>query len=468
MKKLNNIERNHPLYILKQTVNGIFKQIVFIILAFTYLNKNVGAFFSILIIAAFIIICIGYGVLVWRKTTFYFSDNSIYYQHGILNIKKREIPIDKITTIDNSQGLFERIFNLSNIKVDTENVKAEKSEMNLTLSKEKAEILSKKLLNKDKDIGDNVDESIQYNSYSLSFKDLILYSIVSNSVFQGVIVVFAIYNYLDDIKDLTSFDGMEYINRYQFNGYVLAILVVSAFLICLIISFVKNCIKYSYYTVYVDNDKINISHGLVSKKNYSFDRAKVKGIHIQQKFIMQLFHVSTIYIESIGYGDEKGERAVLYPFCNNKLRDRIIQDIVPEFKYEGSVNDAPKKSYIRFIFKRLLVTLIIAGVLTYYLPYGFISIILVGIALLLGHMDYKNTGIGMSKDLVYLSYNGIRRTQSIVKLKSIQTLMMSHSYFQRRKSLCNFTINIWGAILGKNITVKNISEDLFQSYAARL
>ncbi|GKX31833.1 hypothetical protein SH1V18_43130 [Vallitalea longa] len=463
---MTNIERNHPLYILKQAINGILTQIVFIIIAFTYLNKHIGTFFSALIIATFIILYIVYSVLAWYKTTFYFSENSIFYQKGILNINKREVPIERITTIDTSQGLFERIFNLSNIKVDTENVKAEKSEIKLTLSKEKAMILKQKLL--DKDIEKSTEETSEYNLYKLSLKDLILYSIVSNSIFQGIIVIFAIYNYLDDIRDITSFDSLEYINQFKFEGYVIAVLILSAVLISLIISFIKNCIKYSYYTVGVENNKINISHGLISKKNYCFDKDKVKGIHIKQKLIMQLFHVSTIEIESIGYGDEKGERAVLYPFCSNKLRDRIIDDIVPEFNYDGNVNHASKNSYIRFIFMRLLITVIIAGIATYNINYGFISIILVGIALLLGHMEYKNTGIGMSDDLVYLSYKGFRKKQSIVKISSIQTLTMSHNYFQKNKCICNYTINIWGAILGKNITVKNIRNNLFESYVDKL
>lgn len=56
---------------------------------------------------------------------------------------------------------------------------------------------------------------------------------------------------------------------------------------------------------------MNISYGLINEKNYSFDKKKIKGIHIKQNLLMQFFNISTIEIENIGYGDEKGEKAIL-------------------------------------------------------------------------------------------------------------------------------------------------------------
>lgn len=459
-------ERNHPLSLLKGAINGILKQIILVIIAYTYLHKQVGNLIAILVLVAFIILCIIYSGLIWYKTTFYFNESSIFYERGILNITRREVPLDKISTTDISQGIFERIFRLYNIKLDTENVKTEKSEIKITLSKEKANQFKEKLLSKEI-VEDNKESNIK-NSYKINFSDLIFYSIISNSIFQGLIIAFALYNYLDDVKDIIKFDTVEYISRIRYNGYIIAVLIFSAYIICLILAFIKNCIKYSYYTVHVEDNKINISHGLIGKKNYSFDKAKVKGIHIKQKLIMQLFKVSTLEIESIGYGDEQGERAVLYPFCNNRLRDKIIDAIVPEFNYSGNVIKPPKKSYSRFILIRLLITTIISGIITYYINYGFISLILIGIVLVFGHMEYKNTGIGMSNELVYLSYNGFHKKQSIVKISSIQTLTKSHTYFQRRKSICNYVVNIWGAVLGKNIKVKNIDDKLFKPYVDKL
>lgn len=468
MKVLNDVERNHPLHVLKQIFSGIISQIVIIILIFTYVNKRLGFMISILIIVGLIILFVLFYVLAWYKTTYYISENSIFYQKGIMNINKREVPIEKITTIDISQGLFERIFSLSKIKIDTENVKADKSEITLTLTREKALEVKQRLLHDNEKTEILNDSNSNERKYKLGFKDLILYSLASNSVFQGLVIILALYNYLDDFEDMTNFDSLEYINKFQFSVYIIVGLILGVFIISLIISFIKNCIKYSYYSVYVENDKLHISHGLISKKNYTFDKKKVKGIHIKQKFIMQLFHVSTIEIESIGYGDEKGERAVLFPFCNDALRVKIINDLMPEFNYQGEIDNPPKKAYIRFFLKKLLLTLIVVCIVTYKVQYGFISLLLFGLAILLGHMQLGNTGIGMSDQLAYMSYGGFRKKQSIVKTSSIQSIKMSHTYFQKRKSVCNYTINIWGKILGKNITVQNVSNHLFKTYIDKL
>lgn len=250
-----------------------------------------------------------------------FKENTIVYQNGIFGIKIREIPLDKINTIDISQGLFERLFNLSKVKIDTESVKSMESEMSLLLTEVKAIEMREKLLNNKHVPLDSFEEKSKEDHYQLSFKDLLLYSLVTSSIFfQSFVIIWALYNVIDDIEGVTNFNGLSYITQIQLSAYIIAIITLGILLMGLVLSLVKNCLKYSlFFHVYAEKGKLHIRHGLIHKKNYSFDKYKIKGIHIRQKkLLMQLTHRCSIEIESMGYGDEAGERAILFPFCHIK------------------------------------------------------------------------------------------------------------------------------------------------------
>lgn len=449
-------------------MDSIGKQIITIVIMYTVLSNKIGFIPTTLLIIGSIAAFSLYHVLHWSKTIYAFKEHVIIYQKGILSVKTREIPLDKINTIDISQGIFERLFNLSRVKIDTESAKTLESEMALLLTKEKALEMREKLLKHKQVSPHQEDKKTKEGHFHLSFKHLILYSFISSSIFQSFVIIWALYNLLDDIESLTSFNGFKYITQIQFSVYIVVLSLLGIFMMGLVLSLIKNCLKYSLFHVYTEDGKLHISHGLIHKKNYSFDIHKVKGVHIRQKLPMQLTKRCSIEIESMGYGDEAGERAILFPFCTIKESQKIIRDLLPEFQFQQDVDKAFPMVYARFIIKKLVITVLIASVVSYYVPYGFLSFILVLVAWLVGHMQYHNTTIAMSDTLVYMSYNGFSKKQSIIKINAIQSMKMSTTFFQKRKNICNYTINIWGKVVGKNITVKNISNRLFDNYAQKL
>ncbi len=111
-------------------------------------------------------------------------------------------------------------------------------------------------------------------------------------------------------------------------------------------------------------------------------------------------------------------------------------------------NKKRRRYYPRYIYvlslKKLIFTGIIASGLSYFIPYGFLSFLLVILAWLLGHMQYRNTAIGMSDSLMYMSYNGFTKKQSILKNKAIQSMKMSTTFFRRKKRIYVTTPLIFG------------------------
>ena len=87
--------------------------------------------------------------LKWRTTKFTIENGMLNYNSGIVSKQRASVPIDKITTIDLEQDLFERIFNVYKLKIDSGSLGLNKdgSEIKIVLKKKSAFVIREVLRN---------------------------------------------------------------------------------------------------------------------------------------------------------------------------------------------------------------------------------------------------------------------------------------------------------------------------------
>lgn len=190
---MNRIERNHFLKLFYD-LGELIKGFIGIVIAMSFLINKIGFMESVIIAAVLVIAVLLHKFLSWRKNFFIIKENSIYHEQGIINIKKIEIPFDRINTVDISQRFLERIFKVATIKIDTGDIKNSGSELKFTLSKERSEELKDTLLKKE--TGSTVNQ--QDKIYTMKPKGLIIYSLISNSIFKGIGMIFIAQQFFDE------------------------------------------------------------------------------------------------------------------------------------------------------------------------------------------------------------------------------------------------------------------------------
>lgn len=461
MIKLNRIERNHFFKIF-YSFGKMLKELISVVFACGFLMKWIGPKLGILAAIIMIMLIFAYYIVEWRKNIFVIREKTIYHKEGIFNIKEIEIPLERINTVDISSGLLEGIFKVATIKIDTGDAKDHGSELKFTLNKERAEKIKDILLKSNKEILE--DEQL---SYELGAKELIVYSIISDSLFKGLAILFAAQQFFDEyIKkifkvNVTKYFGQLNNRNVNYKIYEILIIILGVLFVTFCISIICNIIKYYNFKLWADDTKVCVNYGIVNKKSYSFDRKKIKGIHLKQSILMQALGYFTIEIESIGYGDEKGEKAILYPICNGKLKDEILNNILKEFVYEGEFNKPLNKVYMSFFYKKLIFLAVVICAIEFAKPkFILFSIPLVVILFVIGHIQFKNTALGMNKDLVYIVHNVFNKTQSILNLEAVQSVTLSYNYFQHRKGVCNYKFILYSAEYGKKIVVRNLIDNM--------
>ncbi|CAB1244886.1 PH domain-containing protein [Clostridium sp. MT-14] len=455
-------ERNHILKIFYDMAK-LIKEFIGIVVAVGVLVSKIGLMKSILIGSGLFAVVILCEFLMWRKNFFIIRESSIYHQEGIFNIKKVEIPFKRINTIDVSQKFIERVFKVATIKIDTGDTSNKGSELKFTLKRTRTDQLRDILLKR----GTIDNESQEKKPYTVKPRELIVYSLISNSVLKGIGMLFVAQQFFDQyLKNFVSVNTSLYVDELKREDiyhavYTISFIVLGLIFISMILSIIYVFFKYYDFKMWSNGDKIYIKYGAVNRKSYSFDREKIKGIHIKQTFLMQFFGFFTMEIESIGYGDEKEEKAILYPMCTNSLKDQIIEDVLCEFKYIGEITKPNKNAGFRFFYKKIIFWAVTVLICLFIKPeFAVFTLILLLLLMIIGYLEFKNTAFGTDKNLIYMAYHGFNKTQSVLKMTAVQSLTVSHTYFQHRRGFCDYSIILYSSNAGKILKVKNLKNGI--------
>lgn len=479
---MEDFHRNNFITIIDKTLVSFLKSVLpLAIMLFSKNSQLINTFQKLLIILGVFLLIVFYQTIKWYKDLYCIKNNVIMVKEGLIFINRKEIPFNKIQTVDISQGIKHRVFGLSLVKVDTGNSTIQKEELSFLLKKTEAENLKNNIFaikNRDAQILSSDEETYkgykdvcQSKEFMVSTRELILSAITSNAVFTGILFLASAFPFIDDyLKDFlenifskSSF-FVENINfdKLGIGSIVLWIILILVIyiIVSLIVAVITTLIKFHGFSVKRENDNLIIKYGLLEKKNYIMPIKKISAIYLKQNVIKQIFKMRAIHIETVGYGNEKGESSILYPLTVGSKYSSLIEELMPEFKFNEVMTKVPKRSLIRFLNLKFIFTFILSIIFTINFKYGYICFLSVPLFTLVGYLQYNNSAIGKNSDLLCISNNSFTKVTSIIPLNKIQSTITENSYFQKRKFLFNLEVSIQGNNLGTSIKVKNLSLEI--------
>jgi len=447
----------------------MIKQMILPILAIFFANlRGREGWVIALGIAVLLIILLIFAVLSWKNTFYYVENDVLFYQKGVLSKSKQGISIEKITTINENQELVERIFQLSTFKVDAGSV-TKGNEIKLTISKKEAEIL-KEQLGKSKINNPSQEAASEEPSespvikteYRISIKELVLYAIASNSFFAGLVFLLAVWQFIEDIPFVKSFlegPAGSWVNEHldatvkglSVPAVITAVLVVlfAYLFFSFLISIVLAVIKYYDFKVSRQDDKIEITYGLLEKKRYNLSADKITALYFKHGVIGQFCKIGELKIESIGYGDEKGEAAILYPVIKDDHRIEILNTLLPEYAFDDAICKPPNRALKSFLIKYTGIPFIIAVILSLTVPYGAFSWIVVALFFIAGFVSFKKTRISRRADQFVIMGGFLGKWTTVIRSAHIQAINTRQSFFQKRSGLIHLEYSYQSNNFGK-------------------
>lgn len=480
-----NVIKNHPVAVLA----SIYKNMKSIILIFLVaIIKN--PFYGMLAILAALVIFSGFGYFNWKRTFFYIEDRNLIYNSGVFSIKRKVIPLEKITTVDFTQSIISRIFKLYKVKLDTGSKDVAASELDILLKVKDAEELKIAIFADGLLETERTEESEQEaeghhkknESESIVFtadlRTLTLSSVTGNFLLIGLGVVWGFYTFLDDILGALkiNMDFLDNAGKYvetaaKGNAITIALTIVTIlipfFLITMVFSVIGTNIRYHGFRVNRSGKKIHIEYGLLSKKKYTLPVDGINAITLKQNFARRLLNMSAILASSSGYGDEAKEEALLFPLAGEALTAEILREILPDALYLGALRRPPKRVASMFFIKPMAIFTIAVLLGSIYKVEIAFALFLLPFIALTNYLEYKNSGIGFDENRVAMAYGAFSYKKVIVPFSKIQILSKKVSIFQKRKDVCTYKIEFYGGKMGESASVRHIEEEYFKELSER-
>lgn len=417
------------------------------------------------------------GIIKWKRFVYWFEDGELRIEYGLFVKKKRYIPFERIQSLNYTEGIFHRPFNLVKVRVETAGSgKIGEAEAELTaINREDADRIEKEMEHAKHRVvptmgpHEAVEESVEEigeakkevkTLYRMSMKELLILATTSGGI--GV-VISAVAVFLSQFSDLIPYETIyEEVMLFLRFGYLIAALAVFAgLLVAWIISVILTVLANYQFTIQVDDDHIYITRGLLEKKKISVPFKRIQGIKVSRNPLRELFGYAVVTVESAGGSmGGKDEKIRLFPLVKQAHMLPILAELFPDMQFQPELTKAPKRSvhfYYRLDFLWLLPVI---GLMSYFFfPYGLLSLLIVPPVIAIGVWQHRTTGYALTGRQLTMEFRGFSKHTFYVWKKRVQAVNVLQTYFQRKKDLASIQATIKSGMLGYSARINYMEKD---------
>lgn len=464
--------RNHPSKLLEESWAMLAFFAVTIFNNYRNISKNDEMINgkAPIIVFAVIAICLFYLLLrffAWRKTTISIKDGLLIYKVDTINKKEHDISISTISNVNLVQNFFEMLIGTYKVKIDTNSLStASKTDISIILGKKEAYEFKQNIIAVQRGDsvsfahGDNATGEENYFSRPVVSEmegieeDRIVRLTSSQSVMAGIMEIpFISFIILIAAVVVPIFIGIGASNNNTAESVGIYAILTSAFaIIGMVWGIAKNIFKYFNFTVGRDEDRVVLSYGLFTKKEYAIPVDKINGMIYETSFIGNIFKYTDVRILNVGGEAEEAFGQIMIPPIKDKSLQQYMDIILPEAKLEvKSSAGMPKKFFIYRIVKNLIIwnmiTVIASKIITaeasdyWWIPVlagAFITMLVFIYDIISG----KNAMLGLTDSYIVIKNGGFTIKVSYFPSEKIQYLNRNTSPVERLLGVSRLNMSI--------------------------
>ncbi|QOS92022.1 MULTISPECIES: PH domain-containing protein [Bacillales] len=461
-------KRLHPIAVLLNIIKSIKELVIPFLLVVVIPGKNEGipGWIQPLVIAIIILFIIGNAFLQWLRFTYRLEEGEFRMESGVFVRKKRYIKYDRIHSIDISEGIVQRIFSLVKLNIETAGGsqadavlsairKSDADRINAFISEEKN---ANNPSDKDKnEVAGNAKSS---SVFKQTLPQLFVMAATSGAV--GVFLSGAIA-FISQFDEMIPFERIfkDYEDFIEMGTIILTLFALVALLVVYVLATLSMVIKYASFTVIKTDEEIVISRGLLEKRQLTIPIHKIQGIRIMENLIRKPLGLATVYIEYAGGSmeDKESLSIMLFPLIRKKHLHEKILEILPVYETTTEMTPIPKRALSRYVFHKFLYLIPIIGALVWFFrPWGYLSLLLVPLAIFWAYMQYRDAGWNIEGNLLILSSRFFSKQTLIMQRSRIQSITYKKSWFQNRKELATISASVKSGITSRVGMVADVEE----------
>jgi putative membrane protein len=401
-----------------------------------------------------------WGILSWRATTYAVTGNSFRLRQGVFQRSERTIPLEHVQSVDTVQGIIQRAFGVYEVRVETAGGGASEPDASLAaLDRDAAQVLRL-------EIEGSRRESLEETTgptilRRLSTRELLFAGATSGQIGVAFSVLAIGFQFLD------NFFPEDYVRRLVETLapnwlMVVLILVPTGLLLAWLLAIAGTILAYTGFTLSRQGDFLYIKRGLLERREATIPLSRIQAVRISEGLLRQPFGLSSLRVESAGYGEDAGVSTMLFPLLPRDEVEELLADAAPEFAGAPAVEPLPRRALPRYVFRATVLYTIIAfaaalvSVLVFQSALGLLGLFLIPSAAAYGWLCYRDAGWALEGDRLVVRHRSLGRKTAIAPRSHLQSRGTVSSPFQRRVRLATFLAEVASGSGGSVLRVKDL------------
>lgn len=404
--------------------------------------------------------------LVWKKFEFEITEDTFDIRSGVLNRRKREIPLKRIQNADIRRNIVHRMLGIAKVNIETAGGKSTEASLKY-VDLEVAKDVQRRVrqLKQNKSEAEDGSEPV----FEISREELAILSLtsISGKAVAGVFVFFSLIGAFSGQID--SAFNLSALLVIGFTG-------IASLVIMTLGSALTNFSRYYDFKLFFRGDSLEYERGLINRSEGSIPLEKIQGLSIEENPLQRYFSYATLKVETAGYGPGNQENTgaeVAIPLAEKEHVKEFSRKILehPGYKMQKVSNKALRRYFGRYI---LASTVFTASILTavHLSQLGarpaFFAL-LVPLSAVAAYLKYVNRGFYEGEGFFYTRNGFWNRKTSIVPYYRIQTLIQEETVFQRRLGLASIVLDTAGtSLLGSNPKACDLDSEVAEKLFERI
>jgi len=405
-------------------------------------------YFELVIPTVYLVGSIVFGTVTWFRFTYRVEDDEIRIDSGLIVKKKRYIRLERIQSIDVTEGILQRLFSLVKVSIETAGSSNGQAEAVLTaIPKEEAVLFQSLLKVRKKESDSSLDEDIELEIseveeervlFRISFRQLLLMAATSGGVgvvFTGALIL---YSQIGELINIERIYGE--VERLVASGIILVVIFgIFILLVAYLIATVSILLKYAFFTIKKSGNDLIITRGLLERRSLTIPIGRIQAIRIVENVIRQPLGYATVFVETTSGSLENmgNAKVMLFPIAKKKHLKELFSSIELDYQVNVPMIHVPNRSLIRYTIRQWLWTIPVSAITVYFFqPWGYLSLLLPVLFTVYAYVCFKEASWNISDKQLTLTYREWLNKQSyLVKKEKVQSLTMKQSIFQKKKEL---------------------------------
>ncbi|WP_079477580.1 PH domain-containing protein [Halobacillus salinus] len=469
-----NEQRYHPLWMLHELWNLLREIVSFILFYFVVIrNSDLWLFtygkYFVLVYFAVRLIAIP---VQWYISTYQVSSHAITIRRKGLGEQKQTVPFSKVQHVHRKKKLFHKWTGTTSMKlevasqedktVDFKVLKLEDADWLEGLlvhtaaqdesENEVEEIKAEEVISPAEEVEseasyiEEIEES-RHVHFTPSMNH-IKKATFSSFSFLAVIPIFG--SLLSKFEKGTgkTIVFSDFLNSYGDTWWKLSLWGIAAVLACLVGGFIWTYIRYSRHEISSDSEGIYIKKGFFEETSFSISKKQVQAVEFRQTFIKRLLSLTEVKLISAG-GEEEGEEInKLYPFLTVQEAERLVQELLPDYKVSNQMHRLPRRALILRLLTPSWVWIIATPLLYFFAPYGlseywaWLSGVLLLLVITSRVLDVRYSEYTINGSLFQVKKGGFYTKCLLVKRNKIEEMEKSANIFQKWVGLASLSTTV--------------------------